>query len=198
VTRGGWLGPVRSLSDGVRDIARVFAIDVTVCRKCGGRMRVLDVVTDPDDTSIHGHRRMLVGIGDSIEPDYALLLSRGDDREVVCVGDALCCDASHDKAPGSVLDKLSKVRRTYSNRSAWLDGAGRLVPCVGSACFVVIPHAVAVDRSKHLEEQDVQLLILSPGPAPAREASRRRMLVVLDTLAWHLDHRPPLMLPDPE
>ena len=26
-----------------RLLARVFAIDVTVCRKCGGRMRVLDI-----------------------------------------------------------------------------------------------------------------------------------------------------------
>jgi len=32
-----------------RLLARVFAVEVTVCRKCGGRMRVLDVVTDPDD-----------------------------------------------------------------------------------------------------------------------------------------------------
>jgi hypothetical protein len=30
-------------------LARVFAVDVTVCRKCGGRMRILDVVCDPDD-----------------------------------------------------------------------------------------------------------------------------------------------------
>jgi len=27
----------------------VFAINVTVCRKCAGRMRILDVVRDPDD-----------------------------------------------------------------------------------------------------------------------------------------------------
>ena len=30
-------------------LARVFAIDVTICRKCGGRMRVLEVVDDSDD-----------------------------------------------------------------------------------------------------------------------------------------------------
>jgi hypothetical protein len=30
-------------------LARVFAIDITRCRKCGGRMRVLEVVSDPDD-----------------------------------------------------------------------------------------------------------------------------------------------------
>lgn len=30
-------------------LARVFAVDVTVCRKCGGRMRILDVVRDPDE-----------------------------------------------------------------------------------------------------------------------------------------------------
>ena len=29
-------------------LARVFALDVTTCRKCGGRMRVLEVVDDPD------------------------------------------------------------------------------------------------------------------------------------------------------
>ena len=29
-------------------LARVFAIDVTVCRKCGGRMRILEVVDTPD------------------------------------------------------------------------------------------------------------------------------------------------------
>jgi hypothetical protein len=41
-----------------RLLARVFAIDVTVCRKCGGRMQVLDVVTDPDDITrlLHGAR----------------------------------------------------------------------------------------------------------------------------------------------
>jgi len=28
-------------------LARVFAVDVTVCSKCGGRMKILEVVTDP-------------------------------------------------------------------------------------------------------------------------------------------------------
>ena len=39
-------------------LARVFAIDVTVCRKCGGRMRILEVVSDPDDIArvLHGAR----------------------------------------------------------------------------------------------------------------------------------------------
>ncbi|MBK7828422.1 hypothetical protein [Nannocystis sp.] len=30
-------------------LARVFAVDVTVCRKCGGRMRILAVVETDDD-----------------------------------------------------------------------------------------------------------------------------------------------------
>jgi hypothetical protein len=29
-------------------LARVFAVDVTVCSKCGGKMRILEVVTDPE------------------------------------------------------------------------------------------------------------------------------------------------------
>ena len=29
-------------------LARVFAIDVTVCRRCGGRMRIVEVVDTPD------------------------------------------------------------------------------------------------------------------------------------------------------
>ena len=39
-------------------LARVFAVDVRVCRKCGGRMRVLEVVSDPDDIAreLHGAR----------------------------------------------------------------------------------------------------------------------------------------------
>src|SRR5690606_29786031 len=39
-------------------LARVFAVDVTVCRACGGRMRILDVVSDPDDIArvLHGAR----------------------------------------------------------------------------------------------------------------------------------------------
>ena len=39
-------------------LARVFAVDVTVCRHCGGRMRVLEVVSDPDDIArvLHGAR----------------------------------------------------------------------------------------------------------------------------------------------
>ena len=36
--------------------ARVFAIDVTVCRKCGGRMRVLLVVDTADDTQAPSSR----------------------------------------------------------------------------------------------------------------------------------------------
>ena len=30
-------------------LARVFALNVTLCRKCGGRMRVLEIVDTPDD-----------------------------------------------------------------------------------------------------------------------------------------------------
>ena len=39
-------------------LARVFAVDVTLCRKCGGRMHILDVVSDPDDIAriLHGAR----------------------------------------------------------------------------------------------------------------------------------------------
>ena len=29
-------------------LARVFAVDVTICQKCGGRMRILEVVDTPD------------------------------------------------------------------------------------------------------------------------------------------------------
>ncbi len=143
--------------------------------------------------SLHGHRRVLIGIGDSIEPDYVLLLTRGD-QDAFCVGDALCCDASYAKAPESVRDKLIRVRRTYARRLAWIDADGRLVPCIGSACFVIIPRPVDVDLEEHPEEQEVLLMATSPGPDPQREASRERMRVVLDTLEWHLDHRPPLTL----
>ena len=39
-------------------LARVFAVDVTVCRKCGGRMRIHAVVRDPNDIAriLHGAR----------------------------------------------------------------------------------------------------------------------------------------------
>jgi hypothetical protein len=39
-------------------LARVFAVDVTVCRKCGGRMRILEVVGSPDAVArvLHGAR----------------------------------------------------------------------------------------------------------------------------------------------
>ena len=39
-------------------LARVFAVDVTVCSKCGGRMKVLEVVTDPTAIAalLHGAR----------------------------------------------------------------------------------------------------------------------------------------------
>ena len=38
-------------------LARVFAVDVTVCRKCGEQMRILDVVRDPvaSPAPIHAH-----------------------------------------------------------------------------------------------------------------------------------------------
>jgi len=39
-------------------LARVFAVDVTVCSKCGGRMKILEVVTDPAAIAalLHGAR----------------------------------------------------------------------------------------------------------------------------------------------
>jgi hypothetical protein len=39
-------------------LARVFAQGITRCRKCGGRMRVLEVVSDPDAIAriLHGAR----------------------------------------------------------------------------------------------------------------------------------------------
>ena len=39
-------------------LARVFAVDVTLCRKCGGRMRILEVVDTADDIDrvLHGAR----------------------------------------------------------------------------------------------------------------------------------------------
>ena len=39
-------------------VARVFAVDVTVCRKCGGQVRILDFIRDPDDIAriLHGAR----------------------------------------------------------------------------------------------------------------------------------------------
>ena len=39
-------------------LARCFAIDITRCRKCGGRMRVLEVVSDADAIAriLHGAR----------------------------------------------------------------------------------------------------------------------------------------------
>jgi hypothetical protein len=39
-------------------LARVFAIDVTVCSKCGGRMKIVEVVTDPAALAklLHGAR----------------------------------------------------------------------------------------------------------------------------------------------
>ncbi len=38
--------------------ATVFALDITRCRRCGGRMRVLEVVSDPDAIAriLHGAR----------------------------------------------------------------------------------------------------------------------------------------------
>jgi len=45
-------------------LARVFAIDVTVCSKCGGRMKIVEVVTDPGAiaTPRRGLRRTTPGI----------------------------------------------------------------------------------------------------------------------------------------
>ncbi len=39
-------------------LARVFAVAVTLCRKCGGRMRILEVVDTADDIArvLHGAR----------------------------------------------------------------------------------------------------------------------------------------------
>jgi len=39
-------------------LARVFAIDVPLCHRCGGRVRVLEVISDPDAIArlLHGAR----------------------------------------------------------------------------------------------------------------------------------------------
>ena len=46
-------------------LAHVFALDITRCRKCGGRMRVREVVSDADAIAriLHGaalHQRLLL------------------------------------------------------------------------------------------------------------------------------------------
>ena len=44
-------------------MARVFALGVTVCPACGGRLRLVAALTDPD--SIHTY---LTGVGLAAEP----------------------------------------------------------------------------------------------------------------------------------
>ena len=44
-------------------LARVFAIDVSVCPRCGGRMRLIAAQTDPDSI-----RTYLTGVGLPAEP----------------------------------------------------------------------------------------------------------------------------------
>jgi hypothetical protein len=55
-------------------LARGFALDITRCRKCGGRMRVLEVVSDPDAIAriLHGARaplRLLLPASSCCSPD---------------------------------------------------------------------------------------------------------------------------------
>jgi hypothetical protein len=42
---------------------RVFAIEILVCDRCGGRQRILGAVTEP-----HAVRRVLVALGLAAEP----------------------------------------------------------------------------------------------------------------------------------
>jgi hypothetical protein len=44
---GGWPG-LRGRIGWAKLLARVFAIDITICRNCGGRMRVFEVTIGPD------------------------------------------------------------------------------------------------------------------------------------------------------
>jgi hypothetical protein len=44
-------------------LARVFAIDITRCRTCGGRMRVLEVVSDADAIARSGGCSELLSLG---------------------------------------------------------------------------------------------------------------------------------------
>ncbi|MEZ5480591.1 MAG: transposase [Thiolinea sp.] len=61
-------------------LARVFAVDVTVCSKCGGKMRILEVVTDPEAITelLYAYlmKEALAAIFDSASPDelHKLLL----------------------------------------------------------------------------------------------------------------------------
>jgi hypothetical protein len=77
-------------------LARVFALDITVCRKCGGRMRVLEVVSDPDDIArvLHGAlapprppttsaRRARSTQSHQVTRAARVLLPRGEARQVV-------------------------------------------------------------------------------------------------------------------
>ena len=61
-------------------LARVFAIDVTVCRRCGGRMRILEVVSDPDDIArvLHGARAPPRQSGQSSASDSSSAHERPD------------------------------------------------------------------------------------------------------------------------
>ena len=56
--KNGHVSTFKSLASWAKLLARVFALDITRCRTCGGRMRVLEVVSDPDAIAriLHGAR----------------------------------------------------------------------------------------------------------------------------------------------
>lgn len=143
----------------------------------------------------HGHRTLFVGFGEALEPDFALVLTSGT-REAICVGDALFCDATRDTAPGSLREKIAKVRRTYARKIAWVDADGRLCPCVATACFAAVPHDVDRDKlNLSEEEQEIRVFVLTPCASEiARRRARAAVGEMLATLEWHLVYRPPLTL----
>ncbi|WP_434425931.1 hypothetical protein [Nannocystis pusilla] len=142
----------------------------------------------------HGHRSLFVGFGEAIEPDYAMVLVRGD-RAAACVGDALFSDTTLDSGLGSIREKVSKIRRTYARKIGWIDARGRLCPCVPTASFAVVPRDFEGDLKLADEEQEIRLLVMAPYVDEARRAGARASLgKLLASLEWHLVHRPPLSL----
>jgi hypothetical protein len=60
-------------------LTRVFALDITTCRKCGGRMRVLEVVDDPD------HIARLLGAALTAVPCRRTRVARSRGRQVMAL-----------------------------------------------------------------------------------------------------------------
>ena len=123
-------------------------------------------------------------IGEANAPDY-LLRVEGARGASFCFGDAKASDHRQDGAVASLAKQADDMSRKYSAKLGHRGQTGRIIHCVRSASFVLVPGDGYRWRDVQ-PDTDIVVMEALPGGAGGGPGSTHSVLPrVIETLIWH-------------